>query len=228
MPMTARASSVTFGIIGIVGAELKRVRLFEQREVLDAHRRFARVVHSGRELGTRIVGIRTRHPRGSGGAGAEERALVPSEPSRLQNTKHKKREAVNKRKAIVCTRFIVSPLIGFFSKHCLHDPDLGALAAVDVGREIEQFGILPGAGRVEQVLYHRQRAAVVLDHSGQKQTVELSPFAFLKASICFGVSMPGISMVDGSTCPCPAYPCPAMSGIGIVSRTRPAPPAIAS
>ena len=40
--------------IRIVGAELKRVRLFEQHEVLDAHRCFACVIHSRRQFGARV------------------------------------------------------------------------------------------------------------------------------------------------------------------------------
>src|SRR6266545_3962296 len=83
--------------------------------------------------------------------------------------KHKqnKREATNKRKPMVCTRFIVSPL-EVFPQHCLHNPDLSALATVDIGREIEQFSVLPRARSVEQVLHHNQRAAVVLNHPSQK------------------------------------------------------------
>src|ERR1700733_4822862 len=51
-------------IIGIRGSELKRVRLLEQQEVLDAHRSFARVIKSRCKLGARIIRIRHRHPRG--------------------------------------------------------------------------------------------------------------------------------------------------------------------
>src|SRR5882724_12635869 len=82
--------------------------------------------------------------------------------------KHNKREATSKGKALVCTRFIVSPLEVFPPQHCLHNPDLSALATVDIGREIEQFSVLPRARSVEQVLHHNQRAAVVLDHPSQK------------------------------------------------------------
>ena len=49
---------------------------------------------------------------------------------------HKKMEATNSRKAMVCTRFMSSPL-KVFPKHGLHNPDLSALAAVNIGREIE-------------------------------------------------------------------------------------------
>src|SRR5262245_26234358 len=48
-----------------------------------------------------------------------------------------KARAVNrKRKAVVCTRFIVSPL-RVFTQHGLHDPDFCALTAVDISREVE-------------------------------------------------------------------------------------------
>src|SRR5208282_6764930 len=50
-------------IIWIRRSQLKRVRLLEQQEVLDAHRRFARVIQSRLQLGSRIVSIRPRHPR---------------------------------------------------------------------------------------------------------------------------------------------------------------------
>jgi len=51
----------------------------------------------------------------------------------------------------------------------LHDLDLGPLAAVDVCRKIKYFSILTGAGCLEQIRHHRQRARMMLDHSGQKQ-----------------------------------------------------------
>src|SRR5580692_4877340 len=47
--------------IGIIGAELKRVRFLDKQEVLDAHRRFAGVVHSRRQLEAGIVYIRSGH-----------------------------------------------------------------------------------------------------------------------------------------------------------------------
>src|SRR6266576_3483925 len=56
----------------------------------------------------------------------------------------------------------------FVPQHCLHNPDLSALAAINIGREIEQFSVLPGARGVEQVLHHNQRPAVVLNHPRQK------------------------------------------------------------
>src|SRR5260370_11508739 len=58
-------------------------------------------------------------------------------------------------------------------QHGLHNPDLSALATVDIRREIEQFGILPRTRSVEQVFHHNQGAVVVLNHSCQKQLVEL-------------------------------------------------------
>src|SRR5581483_8411289 len=79
----------------------------------------------------------------------------------------KKNEATTKRKATVRTRFIVPPL-RFFTQHSLHNSDFGALAAIDISREIEQLSILPGARSVEQILDHRERAAVMLNHTGQE------------------------------------------------------------
>jgi hypothetical protein len=49
---------------------------------------------------------------------------------------HKTREVISKRKAIVCTRFIVFPL-RVFTQHILHNLDFGALTAVDIRGEIE-------------------------------------------------------------------------------------------
>jgi hypothetical protein len=44
-------------------AQLKRVGLFEEQDVIESHRGFARVVEARRELGTRIVRIRACHSR---------------------------------------------------------------------------------------------------------------------------------------------------------------------
>jgi len=64
----------------------------------------------------------------------------------------------------MCNRFIFSPLRGF-TQHGLHNPDLGALAAVDIRREIEKF---------------------------KNRWSNSAPFAFFNASICFGVNIPGM------------------------------------
>jgi hypothetical protein len=37
----------------------------------------------------------------------------------------------------------------------LHNLDLSALAAIDIGHEIEDFRILARAGAVKQILHHR-------------------------------------------------------------------------
>ena len=65
-------------------------------------------------------------------------------------TEHKqnKREATNKRKAMVCTRFIISPLT-VFPQHRLHNSDLSALATVDIGREIVKLSVLPRTRFIE-------------------------------------------------------------------------------
>src|SRR5690349_5684822 len=73
-----------------------------------------------------------------------------------------------------------STLAGFLTQHGLHNPDLSALATIDIRREIEEFGILPRAGSVEQVFHHNQGAVVVLNHPGQKQLVELCSLSFLQ------------------------------------------------
>src|ERR1700735_1362605 len=71
------------------------------------------------------------------------------------------------RKATLDTRFIVSPL-RFFIQHSLHNLERVPLPGVHIRREVEQFGILPRARGVEQILHHYQRTIVVLNHPGQK------------------------------------------------------------
>src|SRR6266478_953413 len=66
-------------------------------------------------------------------------------------------------------------------QHRLHNPNFGALAAVDIRREIKELSVLPGARSVEQVFDHNQGAIVVLNHPGQKQLVELGALCFLKS-----------------------------------------------
>ena len=78
---------------------------------------------------------------------------------------------------------------------------------VRIRREVEQVGVLPGARRVEQILHHRQRAIVMLNHTRQKQAVKLRA---LRLSQCFhllrrkhsGHQSPS----SGPTYPCPAFP----------------------
>ena len=60
----------------------------------------------------------------------------------------------------------------------MHDPDFSALAAVDIGGEVEEFSVLPRARGVKQLLHHDERAAVVLNHPSQKQPVELFALCF--------------------------------------------------
>src|SRR5579859_3315876 len=81
--------------------------------------------------------------------------------------KHKISAAPATPRATRWTGFIVSPLT-FFLQHGLHDPYLGALRIIRVGREIEQLGILSRACGIEQILHHGQRAMVMLNHPGQK------------------------------------------------------------
>src|SRR5882672_9852632 len=92
----------------------------------------------------------------------------------IEKQQHKTSEANSVRKAILYTRFIVSPPKSFpsrwfaqrvcgiaesceslcrqsSSQNGLHNPDLSALATVDIRREIEQFGILARTRSVEQV-----------------------------------------------------------------------------
>ena len=65
---------------------------------------------------------------------------------------------------------------GFLLQHRLHNSDFGSLPIVRVRREVEQFGILPRSRRIEQILHHDQRTIVMLNHSCQKQMVELRAF----------------------------------------------------
>src|SRR5262245_16075874 len=78
-----------------------------------------------------------------------------------------------KQKCVLDSSFL---LLGFFTQHGLHDSDFSALSAVDIRGEIKNFCILTSACRIKQVFHHYQSAIVVLDHSGQKQTVKV--FAF--------------------------------------------------
>ena len=66
-------------------------------------------------------------------------------------------------------------------QHFFHEPDLRALAIVDIGGEIEEFSILTGASRIKQLLDHLQGAAMMLNHAGQEETVE---FLSLGAAQC--------------------------------------------
>src|SRR4051812_16855984 len=109
-------------------------------------------------------------PGGNVGAG------VCARPATAKH-EHRTSEVISKRKAVMCTRFIDSPL-WVFTQHGFHNPDLGALTAVDVRCEIEQFGILPCAGCIEQILYHDQSTGMMLDHSGQKKSIELGILCF--------------------------------------------------
>src|SRR5438477_9745059 len=56
----------------------------------------------------------------------------------------------------------------FLAQHVFHDPDLGPLAAVNIGGKAEEFAILARARRVEQLLNHDQGAVMMLNHAGQK------------------------------------------------------------
>ena len=52
-----------FGIVGIVRPQLECVRFLDQQQVLQAHRRFARVIHTRLQGVARIVGVRSGHAR---------------------------------------------------------------------------------------------------------------------------------------------------------------------
>lgn len=101
-------------------------------------------------------------PAGSAGVGSRFCAVVVTAKER-----HKTKKTVNKRKALMCTRFIIS-ILRFGIQKGLHNFNFGALPAIDIRREIKQFGILPGASRVEQFSDHHERAVVMLYHSLQK------------------------------------------------------------
>ena len=58
-------------------------------------------------------------------------------------------------------------------EHGLHDANFCALRVVSVGGEVEEVGVLPGAGGCEEVVHHNECAVVVLDHAGEEEAVEL-------------------------------------------------------
>src|SRR5215471_5266280 len=59
-------------------------------------------------------------------------------------------------------------------QHALHAIDLGRLVGVHVGREPEDHLLFPRS-RAEQLIDHRDGAAVVLDHELQEEPVEVGP-----------------------------------------------------
>src|SRR5258708_30296797 len=54
---------VNLRIVGIRRSQLKRVRLFNEQDVLDAEQSFARVIDSRCKLCPPIIRLRPRHPR---------------------------------------------------------------------------------------------------------------------------------------------------------------------
>src|SRR6185437_14369454 len=58
-------------------------------------------------------------------------------------------------------------------EHALHAGDFGRLIDVDVGGQLERQLVLRRAVRVEEILHHRDRAGVVLDHELEKEPVEV-------------------------------------------------------
>src|SRR6478672_4097246 len=62
---------------------------------------------------------------------------------------------------------------GHRREHLLHAGDLGRLIDVHVGRELEHRLVLPGALGAEQLLHHRDGAAMMLDHVSEEEPVEL-------------------------------------------------------
>src|SRR5712692_9489618 len=58
-------------------------------------------------------------------------------------------------------------------QHLVHPIDLDRLIGVDVGREFENHLVLRRAVRLEERVDHVDRALMMLDHSGQEQSVEL-------------------------------------------------------
>ncbi len=123
-------------------------------------------------------------PAGSVGAGSGANGFLSSSSSSLSaccagggvagvcartrlTPEHKRIAATAIRKAKLGTRFIASPLM-FLLQHSLHNPDLGRLRILRIRREVEQLSILPSTRGVEQILYHRQRTIVVLNHPCQE------------------------------------------------------------
>ena len=56
----------------------------------------------------------------------------------------------------------------------------------DIGGEVEELGVLAGAGGVEEVADHGERAGVVLDHAGEEEAVEVGAFGLAKGVHLFG------------------------------------------
>src|SRR5205823_11872261 len=66
-----------FRIVGVRGAELKRVRLLDEQQMLDAHRSFGGVVKARRKFGAGIAGVGTFHAEEECGSGLRsERVIV--------------------------------------------------------------------------------------------------------------------------------------------------------
>ena len=95
-------------------------------------------------------------PGGSVGAGVG----VCASKATLSNMQKTNEEMARR----VFVLFIII-FLRLFGEHCFHDPDLGPLAAIDIGCEVEEFRILSGTGRIKKFLYHYERTFVMLDHS---------------------------------------------------------------
>ena len=82
-------------------------------------------------------------------------------------------------------------------EHRAHAIDFHPLIGIDIRREREDVAFLSGARRLEQLVDHRDRAAVVLDHALQEQAIELHALGGGERRHLLGVNMPGI-MPPGS------------------------------
>src|SRR5262245_11517150 len=83
----------------------------------------------------------------------QAKALGSARACSLRNTNTRLGKLVinGKRSRVLDSSFL---LFRFFAQHSLHNPDLCALTAVDVGHEVEQLSILARAGSVKQVFHH--------------------------------------------------------------------------
>src|SRR5262249_45385989 len=118
----------------------------------------------------------------------ETKAFAPASCRQNTTTKEGSLRVNGKSWYVLDSSFI---LRRFSLQHVLHDPDFGALAAIYVGCEVEQFSVLSRARGVEQIFHHGQSAAVVLNHPCQKQAVEFRAFRLPDRLRLLGGKHPG-------------------------------------
>ncbi len=153
-----------------VGVGRESRRLLEAGDFLQSEDRLAGVEQAGLEANAGIV-------RAGARVGIDARAAKPwwgrvAAPfarcrARVQRGMLRMRSRRENGRNIVLGSFLL------LVKHAAHDFDFCALGVLDVGGEVEQDGVLTRAGGVEKVVHHGECAAMVLDHSGKEEVVEL-------------------------------------------------------